>query len=73
VLSVPTHPFSYFEMEQAEYAKRGVMLSVEAWLVKLMVSGSTGRKGGLQVSSCCSLLLYSQPGLRVCDTAWTLC
>lgn len=28
---------SYFEMEQAEYAKKGINLSVEAWLVKLMV------------------------------------
>jgi len=27
---------SYFELEQAEYAKRGVNLSVEGWLVKLM-------------------------------------
>jgi hypothetical protein len=24
-------------MEQAEYAKKGINLSVEAWLVKLMV------------------------------------
>jgi hypothetical protein len=30
----------YFELEQAEYAARGVNLSVEAWLVKLMVSSS---------------------------------
>jgi hypothetical protein len=28
---------SYFELEQAEYAKKGIHLSVEAWLVKLMV------------------------------------
>ena len=32
-------PCSYFELEQAEYAKRGVNLSVEGWLVKLMVGG----------------------------------
>jgi len=28
---------SYFELEQAEYAKKGVQLSPEAWLVKMMV------------------------------------
>jgi hypothetical protein len=28
---------SYFELEQAEYAAKGITLSVEAWLVKLMV------------------------------------
>jgi len=28
---------SYFELEQAEYLKKGIHLSVEAWLVKLMV------------------------------------
>lgn len=28
---------SYFELEQAEYASKGITLSVEAWLVKLMV------------------------------------
>lgn len=28
---------SYFELEQAEYAAKGIQLSVEAWLVKLMV------------------------------------
>jgi hypothetical protein len=31
---------SYFELEQAEYAAKGITLSVEAWLVKLMVSSS---------------------------------
>lgn len=28
---------SYFELEQQEYARKGINLSVEAWLVKLMV------------------------------------
>jgi hypothetical protein len=36
---------SYFELEQAEYAAKGISLSVEAWLVKLMVRGR-GRGGG---------------------------
>jgi hypothetical protein len=41
--------YSYFEMEQAEYAMRGVNLSVEGWLVKLMVRKRVrggGRGGG---------------------------
>jgi hypothetical protein len=33
---------SYFELEQAEYAAKGITLSVEAWLVKLMVRGDRG-------------------------------
>jgi hypothetical protein len=28
---------SYYEMEQAEFARKGVQLSPEAWLVKMMV------------------------------------
>jgi hypothetical protein len=50
---VCSHVCSYFEMEQAEYVKRGVNLSVEGWLVKLMVrkderevEGGPGGGGG---------------------------
>jgi hypothetical protein len=36
---------SYFELEQAEYAAKGINLSVEAWLVKLMVRvGALGER-----------------------------
>jgi len=46
----PLHPpSSYFELEQAEYAAKGINLSVEAWLVKLMVRllwGNITREGG---------------------------
>lgn len=48
--SLPPPACSYFEMEQEEYAKRGVTLSVEAWLVKLMVRESQGGRGGVPVS-----------------------
>jgi hypothetical protein len=30
---------SYFELESAEYQKRGIQLSPELWLVKMMVRG----------------------------------
>lgn len=30
---------SYFEMESAEYQKKGINLSPSMWLVKMMVSG----------------------------------
>jgi hypothetical protein len=40
---------SYFELESAEYQKRGIQLSPELWLVKMMVRGrGWGREGGGQ-------------------------
>jgi hypothetical protein len=33
---------SYYELEQTEYAKKGVQLSPELWLVKMMVRGRAG-------------------------------
>lgn len=35
---------SYYELEQTEYAKKGVQLSPELWLVKMMVRGRAGAR-----------------------------
>jgi hypothetical protein len=48
---------SYFELEQAEYAAKGITLSVEAWLVKLMVRGSDHRVQCSTARELCSPIL----------------
>lgn len=65
----PLPAYSYFEMEQEEYAKRGVTLSVEAWLVKLMVRarGRKGRHAGVWlVAPQIAFIAQVQPALHAC-------
>jgi hypothetical protein len=49
---------SYYELESAEYAAKGLHLSVEAWLVKLMVGAID--PGEQQPEAVC--MLPSRPG-----------
>jgi hypothetical protein len=55
---------SYFELEQAEYAAKGVNLSVEAWLVKLMVSSRVR----FESTVCCATHCQDKPCAFGADT-----
>jgi hypothetical protein len=57
---------SYYELESAEYQRRGINLSPSMWLVKMMVRLSRDMLTGVCAVSVCLTAFRGQGGISCC-------